>query len=291
MVRARRAGQVDVIAILVIALVGAASGPTAVPSASQAPARDEWGVAPDGARGFGAGRKLRDISRLLRSKDTEDRELVSSLYALGENLHVLLSLVANRYGDLGYFRLIDLQREALAGMTRQDWEIATPLERLGALFRERSARSLSILETRGEEAALLPKLLVDARFRARIDVIDGLEFEIADLLAGLAVLHAELDGHATLRDHEAEAIARGSAAEALPALERACAAHRPDGNPLDATCIHAGVYGTRSSTLLRRGAEPAQDVFRFASGPPCTHRYEDFTPLLAQLGAAERKHA
>jgi len=90
---------------------------------------------------------------------------------------------------------------------------------------------------------------------------------------------------------EAEAIARGTAAEALPALERACAAHRPDGNPLDATCIHAGVYGTRSSTLLRRGAEPAQDVFRFASGPPCTHRYEDFTPLLAQLGAAERKHA
>jgi uncharacterized protein with NRDE domain len=97
---------------------------------------------------------------------------------------------------------------------------------------------------------------------------------------------------------EAEAIARGTAADALLALEHACAAHRDGGNPLEATCIHAGPYGTRSSTLMRRGARPEQDVFRFASGPPCTHAYRDFTPLLAQLdrpgartGAAERKHA
>jgi uncharacterized protein with NRDE domain len=97
---------------------------------------------------------------------------------------------------------------------------------------------------------------------------------------------------------QAEAIARGAAADALPALERACAMHRSDGNPLESTCIHAGAYGTRSSTLMRRGSRPDQDVFRFASGPPCSHAYENFTPLLAQLdrtgaraGAAERKHA
>lgn len=97
---------------------------------------------------------------------------------------------------------------------------------------------------------------------------------------------------------EAEAIARGNADDAMLALERTCAAHGSDGNALEATCIHAGLYGTRSSMLMRRGARPEQDVFRFASGPPCSHAYRDFTPLLSQLdrtgtrtGAAERNHA
>jgi uncharacterized protein with NRDE domain len=97
---------------------------------------------------------------------------------------------------------------------------------------------------------------------------------------------------------QAEAIARGRVSDALAALERACAAHRDDGNPLESTCIHAGAYGTRSSTLLLRGARREQDVFRYSAGPPCSHAYQDFTPLLAQLdrtgmrrGAAERTQA
>jgi uncharacterized protein with NRDE domain len=97
---------------------------------------------------------------------------------------------------------------------------------------------------------------------------------------------------------QAEAIARGTADDALPALAGACAFHRDDGNPLESTCIHAGVYGTRSSTLLRRSSQPGRDAFHFASGPPCRHAYQDFTSLLAQLdrtgmraGAVERTHA
>jgi uncharacterized protein with NRDE domain len=97
---------------------------------------------------------------------------------------------------------------------------------------------------------------------------------------------------------EAAALARSSADEAMAALERLCRAHLDPASPLDSTCIHAGPYGTRSSTLLRRGPRPEQDVFRFASGPPCQHPYEDFTPLLAQLerpgtraGAAQRMDA
>ncbi len=97
---------------------------------------------------------------------------------------------------------------------------------------------------------------------------------------------------------QAEAIARGSADAALSALERVCATHRADDNPLESTCIHAGAYGTRSSALMRRGSRPEQDVFRFSSGPPCSHSYQDFTPLLARLdrtgtrrGASERTHA
>jgi uncharacterized protein with NRDE domain len=97
---------------------------------------------------------------------------------------------------------------------------------------------------------------------------------------------------------EAEAIARGSADAALSALEGVCATHLSGGSPLEATCIHAGAYGTRSTTLLRRGRRPEQDWLRFSDGPPCSHAYRDFTPLLAQLDrtgrraeAAERKHA
>ena len=96
----------------------------------------------------------------------------------------------------------------------------------------------------------------------------------------------------------AEELARGSADDALPALARLCAAHRDDGSPLESTCIHAGAYGTRSSALLRLGSRPGGDALHFASGPPCRHAYQDFTPLLAQLdrtgmraGASERTHA
>ena len=88
---------------------------------------------------------------------------------------------------------------------------------------------------------------------------------------------------------EAESIARGSAEQALSALEGTCAAHGHAGSPLEATCIHAGPYGTRSSTLMRRTRRPEQDVFRFADGPPCSHGYRDFTPLLTQLDRTGRR--
>jgi hypothetical protein len=96
---------------------------------------------------------------------------------------------------------------------------------------------------------------------------------------------------------EAEAIA--SRRSEAPARARACAPRTQATRiPSRATCIHAGGYGTRSSTLLRRGRRPDQDVFRFSDGPPCSHPYRDFTPLLTQLdqtgmraGAAERTHA
>jgi uncharacterized protein with NRDE domain len=97
---------------------------------------------------------------------------------------------------------------------------------------------------------------------------------------------------------QAEAIAEGSADAALTALAGVCAAHGAKGGPLESTCIHAGAYGTRSSSLLRRGGRPDQEAFRFSNGPPCSHAYRDFTPLLTQLDrtgrrteAAERMHA
>ena len=57
-----------------------------------------------------------------------------------------------------------------------------------------------------------------------------------------------------LRD--AERIASGPEAGALPALGALCSSHEAGSdNPLERACIHHGEYGTRSSTLLRRGAD------------------------------------
>ncbi len=83
----------------------------------------------------------------------------------------------------------------------------------------------------------------------------------------------------------AERIAEGEADEALDALAEVCRAHEGDGErgPLDDTCIHAGGYGTRSSTLIRLGPDPSRNEFRHAEGAPCQTAYEDLTPFLSEL--------
>ena len=53
-------------------------------------------------------------------------------------------------------------------------------------------------------------------------------------------------------------------------------------SPLDATCVHAGGYGTRSSTLLRLG--DGCRALHYADGAPCANPYRDLTPLLRDLG-------
>jgi uncharacterized protein with NRDE domain len=79
---------------------------------------------------------------------------------------------------------------------------------------------------------------------------------------------------------------RGSSQDALEALAGLCREHGAGASPLEDTCIHAGGYGTRSSTLLRLGTlEPA---WWFADGPPCRTAYEDFSPLLYALGRGDR---
>jgi uncharacterized protein with NRDE domain len=64
------------------------------------------------------------------------------------------------------------------------------------------------------------------------------------------------------------------------ALADVCRGHVAD-SPLESTCVHAGEYGTRSSTLLWLGAQPA---LRYADGAPCAAPYRDLTPLLHDLG-------
>ena len=83
---------------------------------------------------------------------------------------------------------------------------------------------------------------------------------------------------------EAERIAAAPEHAALDSLAALCRSHdaRSD-NALERACIHTTDYGTRSSTVLRRGSLREADVLRFASGAPCETPYEDLTPLLRTL--------
>lgn len=168
----------------------------------------EWGRAPDGEKGFGLERSMRDLERLLRSSAEEDRGHVAALYRLEQDIRVLLAMATDRYEELGYFGLLDVAQREEERQTRAGEEWLTPLERLDAAFRERSARAGVELRDGGPTAELFAKLLVDSRFRTRALVIEGLEFEMLDLRAGMAVLQAHLDGFANLRDDEAATIAR-----------------------------------------------------------------------------------
>jgi uncharacterized protein with NRDE domain len=84
---------------------------------------------------------------------------------------------------------------------------------------------------------------------------------------------------------QAERIAAGDVDDALDALAEVCRSHQGDGErgPLDDTCIHAGGYGTRSSTLLRLGPDTSRNQFHHAEGAPCQTEYEDLTPFLSEL--------
>ncbi len=72
----------------------------------------------------------------------------------------------------------------------------------------------------------------------------------------------------------------------LPGLAQVLRGHRGAPAPLGHTCIHAGAYGTRSSTMLQLGAG-ADPAWWYADGAPCRTTYEDYTFLLHQLDRGE----
>ena len=122
--------------------------------------------------------------------------------------------------------------------------------------------------------------LADARSAHVVTYAD--RAERLDLGAGAHVIgniHPEESSPKTarLRAEAGALAARGEAS--LGALAELCRTHA--ASPFDSTCVHAGEYGTRSSTLLRIGARPE---LRHAEGPPCEASYRDLTPLLHELG-------
>ncbi len=74
--------------------------------------------------------------------------------------------------------------------------------------------------------------------------------------------------------------------ELLDRLAELCRSHASGGAATDDVCVHAGAYGTRSSTLLRLAETASENVLRYADGEPCRAAYRDYTPLLHQLERA-----
>lgn len=84
-------------------------------------------------------------------------------------------------------------------------------------------------------------------------------------------------------DSQAEIAATTAPDRVLEELASICRSHGGNGDVLGDACVHAGAYGTRSSTLLVLAENDDDSVFRFADGAPCTNGYEDYTPLLHDL--------
>ncbi len=105
-------------------------------------------------------------------------------------------------------------------------------------------------------------------------------------VVGNAALDASAPAKLSRIHGDVRAAARAGDA-VLDRLAGLCRDHRPGPRgTLDALCVHAGGYGTRSSALLRIGEAGLSDptsVFRFADGAPCEYEYQDHTPLLRDL--------
>ena len=112
--------------------------------------------------------------------------------------------------------------------------------------------------------------------------------ERIDLRPGAHVIgnlhpHDHTSPKLTRLGREAARAAAAPAERVLDVLGDTCRSH-DDSDPLAATCVHAGSYGTCSSTLLRLAESGADSELRYADGAPCTQEYEDFTTLLRGLG-------
>ncbi len=81
----------------------------------------------------------------------------------------------------------------------------------------------------------------------------------------------------------AEAVASLEPGRWLPGLADLCRSHHGPGGALSPPCVHAGGYGTRSSTLLRLARDPGANHLSHADGPPCETDFEDHTGLLRAL--------
>ncbi|HME73298.1 MAG TPA: NRDE family protein [Myxococcota bacterium] len=86
----------------------------------------------------------------------------------------------------------------------------------------------------------------------------------------------------------AESAAARPPDQVLSALAAICRGHEGGPSPREDACIHAGRYGTRSSTLLRCTGGTGGE-FWFADGPPCVTPYQDFSPLLLTLDHGVRQ--
>ncbi len=211
-------------------------------------ARTEWGVALDGQRGFGSGRKVRDLERLLRSTDVDDKATFAALRALPGEVDALAASAAEQARVHKYTQI--LAREE-----------PQTLEQLGAAFRESQTNIEARLE-RGNSSAVLARMLVDVRFRVRAHVARGLALEVRELSSALGLLGAQVDGYVNLNDREVDLVARRAdlAASRLRAMKLDLTALRVDAateqSDIDSAGDRERLQGALSiGDRAQRGAE------------------------------------
>lgn len=161
---------------------------------SASPSSDTTLLAPDGQRGLGAHTELPTLLSLVRSTRDADREFFNSLRALSTEVRILVASTAERYRQRGYFTLL----------------IATTSSDIDALHR--AVRTLEVdplprLASKDPGAKALAGMLLDPRFKARANVLEGWAFELRELDHGLDVLRAATDGFVVLSQAEASNIA------------------------------------------------------------------------------------
>ena len=152
-------------------------------------------LAPDGRPGLGTKRGAREVGALIRSPSKNDEALLLGLRELSSDILVLREMARRIYEQRGYF-------DALGDA--HDVELAA----LHASFRVDLKRAHDVLSAGGEAARALASLMLDLRFRLRMQLLDAAAEDVPELRRGLALLKGSQDGYYDLKDGEARAITR-----------------------------------------------------------------------------------
>lgn len=151
-------------------------------------------LAPDGRRGLGSGTRVSEIYSVLRSAKDDDRRFLADLANLSSEIQVLAASSLEAYRAHGYLALLD-PREPPS------------LPALHALYLELAADPFPALASGDERALALARMLHDPRFRARAAVLQDFDFEVRELVAGLAVFRGATDGFVELDQDQASNVA------------------------------------------------------------------------------------
>jgi len=159
-------------------------------------AQGERPQAPDGRPALVGRGSAHDLGRVLvRPKTAEERQLVEDLLGLEAALELRLSLAARR---LRARRCMGLVRDSATG---------TLTEQV-ARFDTLSSRSATELAVGDDRARSLAVCLLDPAFGVRHAALKGVDREVLEISAGLAILQASQAGFVSLSDEEASNIAR-----------------------------------------------------------------------------------
>jgi len=138
--------------------------------------------------GFGSAIDPSDLALLFRSADGTGAAFVEELCRLTRDVEVLIAVAKHRYERLGYFNLVE---DRVAASERD-------LDALHRAFLSLEARCARV-ELGPDRAPPQARALLDDHFRARIRLVEGVEDDLREVRAALALFTAHVHGRADLR--------------------------------------------------------------------------------------------